>query len=139
MRLRGSLAHAEVDFGAGAVAVPLRVRAVQQRDLVEDVAVQHRHRSAVVHLLHGVQQERRGNAFEGEGHAIDAGAADRELAAEVIAGGHRRQRLDGSERIVGQRAAQLQQLAARRASRSAATAGSRRVIGRRARTSTLSV
>src|SRR4029434_11056262 len=91
-----SFAHAEVDLGTGSVSVPLRVRAVQERDLIEDVAVQHRHRSAVVHLLQGGKQERRGYAFEGEGHAIDSGAADRELAAEVVSSGHRRQRLDGT-------------------------------------------
>ena len=106
-----SLAHQEVDFGRGAIPVTLGVGPVQQRDFLEDIAVDHRNRSAVVHLLHGVQQERRGDALEREVHLPHAGAADRELAAEIVAGGDRRQHLHGAKRVVRQDAAQLLQLA----------------------------
>ena len=64
-----------------------------------------------MHLLHGVQQERRGDALEREVHLPHAGAADRELAAEIVAGGDRRQHLHGPQRVVREDAAQLLQLA----------------------------
>ncbi len=106
-----SLAHQEVDFGRGAIPVTLGVGPVEQRDFLEDIAVDHRNRPAVVHLLNGVQQERRGDAFEREVHLPHAGAADRELAAEIVAGGDRRQHLHRPKRVVRQDAAQLLQLA----------------------------
>ena len=97
----------EIELGAEPVAVALRIRPVQQRDAVQDVAVQHGDRSAVLHLLHGVEQERGRDAVEREVHAPERAPADRELASEVVAGGDARQDLDGAHRVVGQQVAQV--------------------------------
>src|SRR6185369_11357649 len=78
-----ALTHVEVELGAETVAVALGIRAVEQRDAVENVAVHHRDRPAVLHLLDGMQQEGRRNAVEREVHARERAPAHRELAAEI--------------------------------------------------------
>jgi hypothetical protein len=105
--IAGALAHVEIELGTETIAVALRVRPVQQRDPVEDVAVQHRDGAAVLHVLNGVKQERRRHAVEREVHPRERASADRELAAEVVARGHAREHLDCSHRIVGQQVAQV--------------------------------
>ena len=58
-----------------------------------------------------MQQKRRRDALEGEIHLLNAGAADREFAAEIVAGGDARQRLNRAHRIV-RHAAELLKLGA---------------------------
>ena len=102
-----AFADDEVELRTETVAVALRVRPIQQRDAVEDVAVDHRNRPAILDLLDRVQEERRGHAVDGEPDAAERTAADRELAAEVVAGAHARQHVDRPHRIVRHQAAQV--------------------------------
>ena len=108
--LARSLPEPEIELRAGAVAVALRVAAVQQRHVLENVAVDHRdrpRRGPVFDGADGVQQKRRGEAVDRHVHMGEIAAAHAELAAEIVAGRDPRQHLDGAQRVVGQHAAQI--------------------------------
>lgn len=62
--------------------------------------------------MHGMDEQRRGDAFEREVHVADRQAADAELTAQVVAGGDARQHMNGAHRIVRDDAAQLLKLVA---------------------------
>src|SRR5262249_4879317 len=106
------LAHVKVQLGAETIAVALRIRPVEQRDAVEDVAVDHRDRSSVLHLLYGVQEKGRRNAVERGIHAIEAAAANGELAAKIVAGRDPRQHLDRAHGIISEEAPEVLNLGA---------------------------
>ena len=89
---------------------PLHVAAAHQRNVLQDVAVDHRHRARarlVLDRANGVQQVRRREAVERQVHVRKVAAANGELAAQVVAGRHARQHLDRPQRIVGKDAAQV--------------------------------
>ena len=103
-------ADVELDRGAGAIPRPLHVAAAHERDVLQDVAVDHRDRARARLVLDGadgVQQVGRGEAVERQVHVREIAAADGELAAQVVAGRHAGQDLHGSQRIVGEDAAEV--------------------------------
>ena len=69
-------------------------------------------RAGVVHAAHGVKQQRAVDAVDRDADVLRPEPAHRELGAEVVAGRHAGQRLHGAKRIVGDEAAQREQLAA---------------------------
>jgi hypothetical protein len=110
-----SFAQPEIHLRAGVAGVALGITAVEERHIVQHVAVDHRDRAggpAVLDAAHGVQEVRRGEAVHREGQVAEITPADRELAAEVVSGGHAGQDLHGPERIVGEDAAEVLELGA---------------------------
>ena len=108
--LARSGADVELDRGAGAVPRTLQVAAAHERDVLQDVAVDHRDRARARLVLDGadgVQQVRRREAVERQVHVREVAAADGELAAQVVAGGDAGQDLNGSQGIVGEDATEV--------------------------------
>ena len=97
--LARSVPHPEIDFGAGVAGVALRITAVEKRDVLQHVAVDHRDRAgrpAVLDAANRVEEVRRGEAVHGERQVAEVAAADGELAAEVVPGRDTRQDLHRS-------------------------------------------
>ncbi len=106
------VARAEVDVRAGAVAEPLGVAPCQQRDALEDVAVDHRQRAAVLDVADRVHEQRARHAVQRHADVPEIAAANGEIAAEVVAARYARERLHGSHRVVGEQATQVLELGA---------------------------
>ncbi len=110
-----SIAQPEIDLRSRVAAVTLRITAVEERDVLQHVAVDHRDRTgraAVLDAAHRVEQVRRSEPVNGEGQMAEVAPTNRELAAEVVAGGDAGQDLHGAQRVVGEHAAQVEELGA---------------------------
>ena len=109
--IAGAIARAQVEPRAEMRAEDLRIGAGEERRVLEDVAVDQRQRSGILDAANGMKQQTAVHVVDAEADVVRSEAAHRELRAIVVAGGDAGKDLDRTKRIVGNDAAEREQLA----------------------------